>query len=180
MLLCNSMEKILERYERYAYEERQLAATDFDSQGNWTLEYNRLKARVELLQRNHRNYLGEDLDSMSLKELQNLEQQIDTALKHIRARKNHLMSQSISELQRKIKEKEKKDKAVAQPALWDDQQNQGPHASSFLLSQPAGLPLPCLNIGGCYQEEADPGVRRNELDHALEPTYSFHLGGYGA
>ncbi|KAJ6772282.1 SERUM RESPONSE FACTOR-like protein [Salix koriyanagi] len=188
------MEKILERYERYSYEERQLAATDFDSPGNWTLEYNRLKAKVELLQRNHRNYLGEDLDSMSLKELQNLEQQIDTALKHIRARKNHLMSQSISELQRKekaiqvqnnmlvkqIKEKEKKDKAVAQPALWDDQQNQGPHASSFLLSQPAGLPLPCLNIGGCYQEEADPEVRRNELDHALDPTYSFHLGGYGA
>ncbi|KAG5237174.1 SAP protein [Salix suchowensis] len=178
------MEKILERYERYSYEERQLAATDFDSQGNWTLEYNRLKAKVELLQRNH-----------SLKELQNLEQQIDTALKHIRARKNHLMSQSISELQRKekaiqvqnnmlvkqIKEKEKKDKALAQPApIWDDQQNQGPHASSFLLSQPAGLPLPCLNIGGCYQEEADPEVRRNELDHALEPTYSFHLGGYGA
>ncbi|KAJ6357199.1 hypothetical protein OIU78_005135 [Salix suchowensis] len=95
------MEKILERYERYSYEERQLAATDFDSQGNWTLEYNRLKAKVELLQRNHRNYLGEDLDSMNLKELQNLEQQIDTALKHIRARKNHLMSQSISELQRK-------------------------------------------------------------------------------
>ncbi|KAJ6324767.1 hypothetical protein OIU76_011958 [Salix suchowensis] len=84
-------------------------------------------------------------------------------------------------LVKQIKEKEKKDKAVAQPApIWDDQQNQGPHASSFLLSQPAGLPLPCLNIGGCYQEEADPEVRRNELDHALEPTYSFHLGGYGA
>jgi hypothetical protein len=31
--------------------------------------------------------LGEDLDSVSLKELQNLEQQIDTALKLIRERK---------------------------------------------------------------------------------------------
>ncbi|KAJ6982534.1 transcription factor CAULIFLOWER A-like [Populus alba x Populus x berolinensis] len=192
MLLCTSMEKILERYERYSYAERQLVATDLDSQGNWTLEYNRLKAKVELLQRNHRNYMGEDLDSMSLKELQNLEQQIETALKHIRARKNHLMSQSISELQRKekaiqvqnnmlvkqIKEKEKKDKAPAQPAFWD-QQNHGPDASSFLLSQPAGLPLPCLNIGGSHQEEA-PEARRNGLGHTLEPIYSFHLGGYGA
>ncbi|KAL9389213.1 hypothetical protein Peur_017818 [Populus x canadensis] len=188
----DSMEKILERYERYSYAERQLVATDLDSQGNWTLEYNRLKAKVELLQRNHRNYLGEDLDSMSLKELQNLEQQIDTALKHIRARKNHLMSQSISELQRKereiqvqnnmlvkqIKEKEKKDKALAQPAFWD-LQNHGPNASSLLLSQPAGLPLPCLNIGGSHQEEA-PEARSNELGHTLEPIYSFHLGGYGA
>ncbi|KAL9352175.1 hypothetical protein Peur_054855 [Populus x canadensis] len=186
------MEKILERYERYSYAERQLVATDLDSQGNWAPEYNRLKAKVELLQRNHRNYLGEDLDSMSLKELQNLEQQIDTALKQIRARKNHLMSQSISELQRKekaiqvqnnmlvkqIKEKEKNDKALAQPAFWD-LQNHGPNASSFLLSQPAGLPLPCLNIGGSHQEEA-PEARRNELGHTLEPIYSFHLGGYRA
>lgn len=31
--------------------------------------------------------MGEDLDPLSLKELQNLEQQLDTALKHIRARK---------------------------------------------------------------------------------------------
>jgi len=34
-----------------------------------------------------RHYLGEDLQAMSPKELQNLEQQLDTALKHIRTRK---------------------------------------------------------------------------------------------
>nr|XP_034932022.1 truncated transcription factor CAULIFLOWER A-like isoform X2 [Populus alba] len=163
------MEKILERHERYSYAERQLVATDLDSQGNWTLEYNRLKEKVELLQRNHRHYLGEDLDSVSLKELQNLEKQIDTALELIRERKNHLMYQSISELQIKIKEKEK---ALAQPALWD-QQDHGPNASSFLLPQP---PLPCLNIS--YQEE-DPEARRNELDLTLEPIYSCHLGCFG-
>lgn len=31
--------------------------------------------------------MGEDLDFLSLKELQNLEQQLDTALKHIRSKK---------------------------------------------------------------------------------------------
>lgn len=31
--------------------------------------------------------MGEDLDSMNLRDLQNLEQQLDTALKHIRTRK---------------------------------------------------------------------------------------------
>jgi MADS-box transcription factor len=34
-----------------------------------------------------RHFMGEDLDSLSLKELQNLEQQLDSALKHIRSRK---------------------------------------------------------------------------------------------
>ncbi|KAB5544596.1 hypothetical protein DKX38_012708 [Salix brachista] len=149
------MEKILERYERCSYAERQSVSPDLDSQGNWTLEYNMLKAKVELLQRNHRHYLGEDLDSVSLKELQNLEQQIDTALKHIRARK--------------IKEKEK---ALAQLALRD-QQNDGPNPSSFFSPQP---PLPCLNIR--YQEE-DTEARRNELDLTLEPIYSCHPGCFG-
>lgn len=35
----------------------------------------------------YRHFVGEDLDSLSLKELQNLEQQLDSALKHIRTRK---------------------------------------------------------------------------------------------
>lgn len=34
-----------------------------------------------------RHFLGEELDSLTLKELQNLEQQLDSALKHTRSRK---------------------------------------------------------------------------------------------
>ncbi|KAG5001482.1 hypothetical protein JHK87_022554 [Glycine soja] len=116
------MEKILERYERYAYAERQLVANDSETQGNWTIEYTRLKAKIDLLQRNHRHYMGEDLGSMSLKELQSLEQQLDTALKQIRTRR--------------IKEKEK---VAASQAQWEHP-NHGVNAS-FLL------PQPLLNMG---------------------------------
>ncbi|XP_022725922.1 truncated transcription factor CAULIFLOWER A-like [Durio zibethinus] len=177
------MEKILERYERYSYAETQLVATESDSQGNWSIEYNRLKAKVELLQKNHRHYMGEDLDSLSLKELQNLEQQLDTALKHIQSKKNQLMYESISELQRKekaiqeqntmlAKQIQEREKTAAQQLQWGQQQDHGLNASSsFLLPQPH----PCLNIGGTYQEEATE-VRRNELDLTLEPIYSCHLG----
>nr|ASM90855.1 AP1 [Lonicera macranthoides] len=176
------MEKILERYERYSYTERQLVSHDPQSSGNVTLEYNKLKARVELLQRNYRHYIGEDLDSLSLKDLQNLEQQLDTALKRIRSHKNQLMYESISELQRKeraiqeqnsalskkIKEKEK---TMAEQAYWD-QQNHAPNSPSFLLPQP----LPFLNIGaGAYQGEALE-ERRNVLDLTLESLVSCHLG----
>ncbi|XP_065860609.1 agamous-like MADS-box protein AP1 [Euphorbia lathyris] len=177
------MEKILERYERNNYTERQLMATDLNSHENWTHEYNRLKAKVELLQRNHRHYMGEDLDSMSQKELANLEQQLENALKHIRSRKNQLIGDYISELQKKekaileensmlTKQIKEKEKAVAQQAQWE-QQNHNNNVSQFLMPQP---PLPCLNIGGNYQEEAVPEVRRNELDLTLEPIYSCHLG----
>ncbi|RZC74704.1 hypothetical protein C5167_050184 [Papaver somniferum] len=98
----NSMDRILERYERYSYAERELVTTEID-QGNWSLEYSKLKSKIEILQKNQRHFMGEDLQSMSLKELQNLEQQLDVALKQIRSRKNQLMYESISELQKKEK-----------------------------------------------------------------------------
>ncbi|OIW16836.1 hypothetical protein TanjilG_06876 [Lupinus angustifolius] len=177
------MEKILERHERYAYAERQLVGNDSETQGNWTIEYTRLKAKIDLLQRNQRHYMGEDLGSMSLKELQSLEQQLDTALKTIRTRRNQLMYESISELQKKekaiqeqnnmlakkIKEKEKAN-AAQQAAPWD--QSNYRVDTSFLIQQ---QPLPILNMGGNQRQEA-PEIVRNELDLSLEPFYSCHLG----
>ncbi|KAE9605605.1 putative transcription factor, K-box [Lupinus albus] len=177
------MEKILERHERYAYAERQLVANDSETQGNWTIEYSRLKAKIDLLQTNHRHYMGEDLGSMSLKELQSLEQQLDTALKTIRTRRNQLMYESISELQKKekviqeqnnmlakkIKDKEKGN-AAQQAGPWDQPNYRVD--TSFLIQQP----LPTLNMGGNDREEAAPEVGRNNLDLSLEPFYSCYLG----
>ncbi|KAI4357992.1 hypothetical protein L6164_001903 [Bauhinia variegata] len=180
------MEKILERYERYAYAERQLVRNDdSETQGNWTIEYTRLKAKIDLLQRNQRHYMGEDLGSLSLKELQNLEQQLDTSLKQIRTRKNQLMYESISELQKKekviveqnnmlAKKIKEKEKAVAQHTQWE-QPDHGPN-TSFLLPHT----LPSLNIGGLYREEAPDMGRNDQLDLTLEPLYPCHLGCFAA
>nr|XP_009778843.1 PREDICTED: truncated transcription factor CAULIFLOWER A-like [Nicotiana sylvestris] len=176
------MEQILERYERYSYTERRLLASNSESsvQENWSLEYAKLKAKIDLLQRNHKHYMGEDLDSLSLKDLQNLEQQLDTSLKLIRSRKNQLMHESISMLQKKekaiqeennmlSKKIKEKDNTVGQQVEWH-QQNQVPTSTSFLLQ-----PHPCLNIGGNYQEEAEE-ARRNELDLNLDSLYPCHMG----
>ncbi|CAA0825560.1 Floral homeotic protein APETALA 1 [Striga hermonthica] len=178
------MDSILEKYERYSFAERQLVATEPQSPANWTLEYSKLRARIDLLQRNHRHYMGEDLDSMSLKDLQNLEQQLDTALKTIRSRKNQLLYDSISELQQKVclilcsNIKEKEQEMGQQAQMWD-QQNHGPSAPpppqqpqpQFLMSPQ----FPGLNMGGVYEGEAME-ARRNELDLTLDSLYSCHLG----
>ncbi|KAJ8570039.1 hypothetical protein K7X08_006616 [Anisodus acutangulus] len=175
------MEQILERYERYSYAERRLLPNNSDLPENWSLEYTKLKARIDLLQRNHKHHMGEDLDSMSLKDLQNLEQQLDTALKLIRSRKNQLMHESISQLQKKeraIQEKnnilakkiKEKDKALVQQGEWH-QQNQFPTSTSFISP-----PHPYLNIGGNYQEEAAEARRNNELDLNLDSLYPCHMG----
>ncbi|PRQ28274.1 putative transcription factor, K-box [Rosa chinensis] len=39
--------------------------------------------------------MGKDLQSLSMKDLQNLKQQLDSALKHMRSRNNQLMYESI-------------------------------------------------------------------------------------
>ncbi|RDX74137.1 Floral homeotic protein APETALA 1, partial [Mucuna pruriens] len=170
------MEKILERHERYAYAERQLKANDSETQGNWTIEYTRLKAKIELLQRNHRHYMGEDLASMSLKELQSLEQQLDNSLKNIRTKRIDLMYESISELQKKekriqeqnsilAKKIKEKEQAVAQQAAQWEQPNYRVD-TSFLPQQ---QPLPSLNIGGNNYHQEAPELGRNGLDLTLEP-----------
>ncbi|XP_056844480.1 agamous-like MADS-box protein AGL8 isoform X2 [Raphanus sativus] len=97
------MERILERYDRYLYSDRQLVGRDISQSENWVLEHAKLKARVEVLEKNKRNFMGEDLESLSLKELQSLEHQLDAAIKSIRSRKNQAMFESISALQKKDK-----------------------------------------------------------------------------
>ncbi|CAN1244284.1 Agamous-like MADS-box protein FUL-L [Linum perenne] len=83
----SSMDMILERYERYSYAERHHQLPISDPGSSWTMECPKLMSRIEVLQRNLRNLVGEEIDPMSLRELQQLEQQIDTALKKVRSRK---------------------------------------------------------------------------------------------
>ncbi|XP_010460324.1 PREDICTED: truncated transcription factor CAULIFLOWER A [Camelina sativa] len=189
------MEKVLERYERYSYAERQLTAPDshINAQTNWSMEHSRLKDKIELLERNQRHYLGEDLESMSLKELQNLEQQLDIALKHIRSRKNQLMYESLNHLHRKEKEiqdensmltkqiKERENILRTQQNQWE-QQNQNhdvPPPQQFQPPHPYMIShqtSPFLNMGGMYQGQDQPAMGRNNLDLTLEPVYNCNLG----
>uniref|UniRef100_A0A7C8YFH4 MADS-box domain-containing protein n=1 Tax=Opuntia streptacantha TaxID=393608 RepID=A0A7C8YFH4_OPUST len=186
------MEKILERYESYCYSEGQLVSNNPNSQVNWTFDFAKQKAKLEMLQRNHRYYLGQDLETLSMKELQSLEQQIDTALKHIRSKKSQLLHESISELQKKeramqeqnnmltkkIREKEKAMAPAAQEVQWQKQNHQlvqapaPPHDASNFFPP---LALPALNPGS-YEGVIPGEMRRNDLDLTLEPVYSCHLG----
>ncbi|XP_026386520.1 truncated transcription factor CAULIFLOWER A-like [Papaver somniferum] len=168
------MDAILERYERQCCVEEELVGTDQESRGNWSLEHAKLKAKVEVLQRNQRHMMGEDLESFNVKELQNLEHQLDTSLKHIRLKKNQLLYASISELQRKekalqeqntilgkkIKEKEQEMGRLDQQQQSNQAQNSCSQAQNsaqnsptFLLSQE----LPSLTIcTGAYEPDARP------------------------
>nr|CAB97352.1 MADS-box protein 5 [Hordeum vulgare subsp. vulgare] len=140
------MDKILERYERYSYAEKVLVSSESEIQGNWCHEYRKLKAKVETIQKCQKHLMGEDLESLNLKELQQLEQQLESSLKHIRARKNQLMHESISELQKKerslqeenkVLQKELVEKQKAQAAQQDQTQPQTSSSSSSFMMRDA-------------------------------------------
>nr|GMD36472.1 MADS-box transcription factor 6 [Ipomoea batatas] len=68
---------------------------------NWPHEVIKLKAKYESLQRTQRHLLGEDLGPLSIKELQNLEKQLEIALAQTRQRKTQVMMEQMEELRRK-------------------------------------------------------------------------------
>nr|ABX47015.1 MADS box protein [Narcissus tazetta subsp. chinensis] len=92
--------KTLERYQRCCYTSQDAAIADRETQ-NWCHEVSKLKAKFESLQRSQRHLLGEDLGPLSIKELQQLERQLEASLSQARQRKTQIMLDQMEELRRK-------------------------------------------------------------------------------
>ncbi|KAF8651689.1 hypothetical protein HU200_063202 [Digitaria exilis] len=93
--------KTLEKYHNCCYN-AQGSNTDFGGEPqSWYQEMSRLKAKLESLQRSQRHMLGEDLGPLSIKELQQLEKQLEYALSQARQRKTQMMMEQVDELRRK-------------------------------------------------------------------------------
>ncbi|XP_044506461.1 agamous-like MADS-box protein FUL-L isoform X2 [Mangifera indica] len=187
----SSMDRILERYERHTYAQQELLPTNSELEVNWCLEYPKLRNRIEVLQRNISHYMGDALDALSLRELQYLEQQIDTGLKRIRSRKNLLFQESISNLQKRERELEQQNNMLAKKVRENEkeltervqleQQNRLALTSSpFILPPPpAPITLP-LTIGNSFRA-SDPAMEeagipeRPNINALLPPWMLRHL-----
>lgn len=131
------MERILERYERYSHVDRQLRESDLQSPVSWNLEHAKLKARLETLQRNQRHFMGDDLDFLGLKELQNLEHQLDVSLKKLRSRKNQLMHEFISQMQKKDRALQEQSNMIAKKLKEKElEENHNINTPAFDLPHP--------------------------------------------
>ncbi|URD86291.1 MADS-box transcription factor [Musa troglodytarum] len=168
----SSMEKILERYEHYSYAEKALLSSDQDYQGNWCQEYGKLKAKVEALSKSQRHLMGEQLEALNLKELQQLEHQLEISLKHIRSRKEKALQAANKTLEQELMEKQKI-KAITQQAHWEQAQTSS-SSPPHLIAEPQ----PTLNIG-CYQGSA-AAVREEaarlpvRISNSLLPPWMLH------
>nr|ABC73603.1 AGL6-like MADS-box transcription factor [Elaeis guineensis] len=78
--------KTIERYQSCHYASQDDTIDEHGTQ-NWYHEFSKLKAKYESLQRRQRHLLGEDLGTLSVKELQQLERQLESALSRTRQRR---------------------------------------------------------------------------------------------
>ncbi|XP_048230395.1 truncated transcription factor CAULIFLOWER A isoform X2 [Ricinus communis] len=162
----SSMEAILDRYERCASAEKQAVPNDSEKQGTWCLEYPKLVARIEILERSLRNFAGKDLGPMSLRELQHLEQQIDTALKRVRSRKERSLHEQNNMLAKQLKENEKT--LTREREQWE-QQNLSQNAAAFFPPQPM-LSLPSPTTCGNPQTREFLNENEESTAHAQPNT----------
>lgn len=95
--------KTLERYQRCCFSPQDINITDHETQG-WNQEVSKMKTKYESLQCSQRHLLGEDLGPLSVKELQQLEKQLETALSKARQRKTQIMLEQMEELLKKERE----------------------------------------------------------------------------
>ncbi|XP_057448073.1 agamous-like MADS-box protein MADS2 [Lotus japonicus] len=97
----SSMPKTLERYQKCSYGALEVNhQSEMETQRRYQ-EYLKLKSKVEGLQRTQRNLLGEELEHLDIKDLEQLERQLDSSLKQIRSNKTQQMLDQLSDLQRK-------------------------------------------------------------------------------
>ncbi|GAB4840141.1 Mismatch-binding protein cmb1 [Ancistrocladus abbreviatus] len=92
----SSMQKTLERYQRCSYGALETSQPSKETETSYQ-EYLKLKAKVDVLQRTHRNLLGEDLGELGTKELEQLEHQLDKTVRQIRSSKLQRLVKKMQE-----------------------------------------------------------------------------------
>nr|QIZ31310.1 agamous-like MADS-box protein AGL11 [Larix kaempferi] len=95
------MQKMLEKYKKCSQESGRSNATEEKDIQYMKREITNMEERIRILESSQRNKLGEGLESFSMKQLIELESQVEKGLSNIRAQKTKALMDQIELLERK-------------------------------------------------------------------------------